>query len=113
MGRDPATEVRERRRSSADAYTFDDAVRDYAAHAKRTLRAADEVLALLGIKPDEEGKMKPTRGGLAERWRERAVAAITTAEVFAVRHHCGARGHGLGEETPVAKSSSPLHRQMQ
>jgi integrase len=51
------------------------------------LRRADETLRRLGLRPDADGKLKPTKGGLADRWRDRAVSEITAHEVDAIIDH--------------------------
>jgi integrase len=111
VGLDPVAEQRDERRRSSEAYTFGAAIIDYAAHVKDQ-RGASEKLALLGLKPDVAGKMKATQGGLAERWSDRAVAAITTADAFDVIDHAQTKGaYGLEQrqKEPSKSRARAMH----
>jgi integrase len=91
MGRDPAVEKRHARiRPSEHGYA--DAVAAYVDHISRNRREWKETAAALGLKPDAEGELRPTRGGLCERWREKPVASLTEDDLFAVIDEARRRG---------------------
>jgi integrase len=80
-GKDPAAD---KRQADTSGYTYPLAVSDYVDHISRTRRQWKETAALLGLKPGDDGQLKPTKGGLCERWRDRSIASITEDDLFAV-----------------------------
>jgi integrase len=95
-GKDPAVEKRQERTKPSE-HSYADAVIDYADHISRTRREWKETVAGLGLRPDDVGELKPTKGGLCERWREKPVASLTEDDLFAVIDESRRRGiPGLG-----------------
>jgi integrase len=82
-GKDPAADKRQARTNTSD-YTYPDAVSDYVDHITRTRRHWTETAALLGLKPDANGQLKATKGGLCERWRDRPITSLTEDNIFGV-----------------------------
>jgi integrase len=92
LGQDPAAEVRQEKAKTSSEYSYADAVADYANHISRNRREWKETAAVLGLKPDEEGELKPTKSGLAQRWSDKPVAELTEDELFAVVDEARHRG---------------------
>jgi integrase len=92
LGQDPAVEKRQEKVKASSEYSYADAVADYADHISRNRREWKETAAVLGLKPDEEGGLKPTKGGLAQRWSDKPVAELTEDELFAVVDEARHRG---------------------
>ena len=84
MGKDPAADKRQARISAGSEYTYPDAVSDYIDHISRSRRQWKETAALLGLKPGDDGQLKPTKGGLCERWKDRSISSLTEDDIFAV-----------------------------
>jgi integrase len=111
MGKDPAAEKRQERINASD-YTFADAAKDYVEHAvAKDHRQWRDKAALLGLKPDADGKLKPTKGGLCERWRDKPLATLTEDDMFAVIDETRLRG-APGLERRVKAASDPRARAM-
>jgi site-specific recombinase XerD len=111
LGKDPAVEKRQERvRPSAHSYA--DAVVDYVDQLSRSNRTWKATSASLGLKPDNAGELRPTRGGLCERWREKPVASLTEDDLFAVidesRRH-GIPGLGVRIRGPKESRARSMH----
>lgn len=82
--RDAAKRRRAFERQDRAANNFAAAARDYiAGHAMKKARRWQEQARVLGFRPTADG-LDIIRGGLAERWADRAVAEVDTHDVFAV-----------------------------
>jgi integrase len=99
QGRDPAAHRQEERHRSETALTFSQAAKDYVGHVARSQRRWQETAALLGLRSVDDQIL----GGLAHRWRDRKVAAITEDDVFRVVDEARSKG------TPgiAARTSEP------
>jgi integrase len=96
LGKDPAIEKREERVKPSE-YSYADAVIDYVDHIARSRRTWKETAAALGLRPDDDGELKPTKGGLCERWRDKSIASLTEDDLFAAIDESRRRGiPGLG-----------------
>jgi hypothetical protein len=95
MGKDPAVQVRQEKIKTAE-HNYSDAVADYAEHIQRTRREWKVTTATLGLKPDED-RLRPTKGGLCDRWRDKPVTSLTEDDLFAVIDEAKRKGvPGLG-----------------
>ena len=81
QGIDPAAEYLAKKRGTAsadaDRESFGAAARDFIRHARRETKSWRDAAAMLGVRYAEDGTAEFIRGGLAERWRNMPVAAIT------------------------------------
>jgi integrase len=95
-GKDPAIAKREKKFKLSE-HSYADSVIDYVDHIGRTRRAWIYTAAALGLRPDDDGELKPTKGGLCERWHDKPVASLTEDDLFAVIDEARRRGiPGLG-----------------
>jgi len=74
-----ATELAEREKGSYPA-----AVEAYAKDIQKRLRTWRETVRLLGVTYNNDGDAETLKGGLAERWRDRPLAEIDSADIWAV-----------------------------
>jgi integrase len=94
LDRDPAEErqVARMERRAVAAHTFADAARRYVErHARPNLRRWEEEARRLGIDPSQQD-LPLLAKGLAERWRDKPVATITSKEIVLLRNEVEERG---------------------
>lgn len=89
LGRDPIADRQAEQRTqaakSAQACFFSDAAKRFVEeHARPRNRGWKSSATALGLAPAADGALVEIRGGLADRWRSKPVAEVSSADVYAV-----------------------------
>jgi integrase len=91
LGRDPAAELRAEKQGRQQASMFPEAARNYIEeHARPRTRRWEETARLLGLRPAD---LELIRDGIAYRWRDRDIDAITGHDIYTAVDD--ARRHGV------------------
>jgi integrase len=78
--------------ASGNGATFGHAVEDFIRqYAMRETRGPEETARLLGLRMVTD-ELEVIRGGIVDRWRDRAVDEITSDDIFALIEECRERG---------------------